>query len=178
MRLCDPARRDARASHNVRKERSTEHMTHRYMLAGSFDPFTIGHADLVRRALALCDELVIAVGYNERKVGWIPVDERVRALSKFYAAQPQVLVAKYSCLTVDFAKQQGVTCLLRGVRSVSDYDYEMQMADVNRELAGLDTLLLPAAPGLGHVSSSMVRELVHFGKDITPYLPQGLQYII
>lgn len=178
MRLCDPAARDMQHSHRTRENKSIGHMIHRFMLAGSFDPFTIGHADLARRALALCDELVIGVGYNERKAGWIPVDERVRALREYYAAQPQVSVEKYSCLTVDFARQHGITCLLRGVRSVSDYDYEMQMAEVNRALDSLDTLLLPAIPGLGHVSSSMVRELAHFGKDVTPYLPQGLHYII
>lgn len=150
----------------------------RFLLAGSFDPFTIGHADIARRALVLCDELVIGVGYNEHKAGWMPVDERVRALRQLYATEPSVRVEKYSCLSVDFARQQGITCIVRGVRNVTDFDYEMQMAEINRQLSGIDTLLLPATPQLGHVSSSMVRELQHFGKDITPYLPQGLNYII
>lgn len=153
-------------------------MTKRFLLAGSFDPFTIGHACLAQRALALCDELVIGIGYNEHKAGWIAVDERLRALRELYTHEPRVRVDKYSCLTVDFARQAGITCIVRGVRGAIDLDYEMQMAEVNRRLAGIDTLLLPAQPELAHVSSSLVRELAHFGKDIQPLLPAGLHYII
>lgn len=164
-------------SHRERIKEEEKSMARRFLLAGSFDPFTIGHADLVQRALTLCDELVIGVGFNERKTGWIPVDERVRALRQLYAGVPGVRVEKYSCLTVDFARQAGIGCLLRGVRNMADCDYEMQMAEVNRQLAGLETVMLPSSPQLAHVSSSMVRELAHFGKDVTPYLPQGLYYI-
>ncbi len=153
-------------------------MTKRFLLAGSFDPFTIGHADIARRAIALCDELIIGVGYNEYKAGWLPVDERVEALRRLYATEPTVRVEKYSCLTVDFAQEHGITCIVRGVRNATDLDYEMQIAEINRQLSGIDTLLLPADPRLAHVSSTMVRELLHFGKDFTPYLPQGLNYIL
>ena len=91
-------------------------MTKRFVLAGSFDPFTIGHADVAQRALALCDELVIGIGYNEHKTGWIPVEERLRAMRELYAHEPRVRVEKYSCLTVDFAQQTGACCIVRGVR--------------------------------------------------------------
>ena len=143
---------------------------------GSFDPFTKGHADLVARALQIFDQVVVAVGYNEHKPGWIPVQERVDALKALYANEPRVTVESYSCLTIDFAKQCGATAILRGIRTVADYEYEMQLADVNKQLSGIETLLLFANPQYSSVSSSMVRELTHFGKDIQPFLPIGLHY--
>ena len=153
---------------------STRHK--KVIFPGSFDPFTRGHADLVERGLQLFDEVVVAIGYNERKPGWIPVQERVDAIKAFYANEPRVIVDSYSCLTVDFAKQCGATAILRGIRTVTDYEYEMQLADVNKQLTGIETLLLFANPQLTAVSSSVVRELAHFGKDIKPFLPEGLHY--
>lgn len=143
---------------------------------GSFDPFTKGHADLVARALQIFDQVVVAIGYNEHKPGWIPVQERVDALKALYANEPRVTVESYTGLTVDFAKQCGAVAILRGIRSVKDYEYEMQLADVNKQLSGIETLLLFANPQYSSVSSSMVRELTHFGKDIQPFLPIGLHY--
>ena len=143
---------------------------------GSFDPFTKGHADLVARALQIFDQVVVAIGYNEHKPGWIPVQERVDALKALYANEPRVTVESYSCLTIDFAKQCGATAILRGIRTVADYEYEMQLADVNKQLSGIETLLLFANPQYSSVSSSMVRELTHFGKDIQPFLPIGIHY--
>ncbi len=146
------------------------------LFPGSFDPFTKGHADLVERALQLFDQVVVAIGFNEHKPGWIPVQERVDALRDLYANEPRVMVESYTGLTVDFAKQCGAMAILRGVRSVKDYEYEMQLADVNRQLTGIETLLLFANPQYSSVSSSMVRELAHFGKDIQSFLPEGLHY--
>lgn len=148
----------------------------RVLFPGSFDPFTKGHANLVERGLQLFDHVIIAVGYNENKPGWIPVQERVSALKALYANEPRVTVESYSCLTVDFTRQCGAKAILRGIRSVKDYEYEMQMADVNRQLSGIETILLFADPQLSAVSSSIVRELAHFGKDIKPFLPEGLHY--
>ena len=143
---------------------------------GSFDPFTKGHADLVARALQIFDQVVVAIGYNEHKPGWIPVQERVDALKGLYANEPRVTVESYSCLTIDFAKQCGATAILRGIRTVADYEYEMQLADVNKQLSGIETLLLFANPQYSSLSSSMVRELAHFGKDVQSFLPIGLHY--
>ena len=148
----------------------------RVLFPGSFDPFTKGHANLVERALQLFGYVIIGIGFNEQKPGWIPVEERVEALRNLYAHEPRVTVDSYSGLTVDFARQCGAAAILRGIRSVKDYEYEMQLADVNRQLTGIDTILLFAAPQLSSVSSSVVRELVHFGKDIRPFLPEGLDY--
>ena len=145
---------------------------------GSFDPFTIGHANLVERALKLFDQVIIAVGYNEQKAGWLPVEERVRALRKYYAAIPQIRVESYTGLTVDFALSMEARFILRGVRSVKDYEYELGIADINSRLADIETVVLLADPNISGISSSVVRELHNFGRDITPWLPLGLNYII
>lgn len=138
---------------------------------GSFDPFTLGHADIVKRALLLFDEIIIAVGYNEQKTGWMPVEERIRRIRQLYADEPCVRVESYTGLTVDFAKELGATAIIRGVRTAADFEYEMQMADVNRQLTGIETILLPASPQLASLSSSVCRELAHFGHDISSFLP-------
>ena len=143
----------------------------RGLLPGSFDPFTLGHADIVKRALELFDELVIAVGYNEQKSGWMPVEERVATIKKLYKDEPRVKVESYTGLTADFARKLGVTAIVRGVRTTADFEYEMQMADVNRRLTGIETILLPASPQLASLSSSIVRELAHFGHDVSKFLP-------
>jgi len=143
----------------------------RGLFPGSFDPFTKGHDDIVRRALGLFDEVIIGVGYNEQKPGWMSVEERVAAIRKLYADEPRVTVVSYTGLTADFAKEHGATAIVRGVRTMADYEYEMQMADVNRQLTGIETVFLPASPELASLSSSLVRELAHFGRDISAFLP-------
>lgn len=153
-------------------------MNKKVIFPGSFDPFTIGHANLVERAARLFDEVIIAVGYNEQKKGWLPVEERVRALREYYSAMPQVRVESYTGLTVDFAQSQGARFILRGVRSVKDYEYELGIADINARLADVETVVLLADPTISGISSSVVRELHRFGRDITPWLPQGLDYRI
>lgn len=145
---------------------------------GSFDPFTLGHADLVERGLRLFDNIVVAVGYNEQKSGWIPVEERVRALQEFYAHEPRIEVISYTGLTVDAARRTACSCILRGVRSTKDYEYELDIADINHRLSGLETVVLFADPHLSSLSSSVVRELSHFGRDIREWLPANLNYRI
>lgn len=132
----------------------------------------------MERAVRLFDEVIIAVGYNEQKKGWLPVEERVRALRGYYSAMPQVRVESYTGLTVDFAQSQGARFILRGVRSVKDYEYELGIADINARLADVETVVLLADPTISGISSSVVRELHRFGRDITPWLPQGLDYRI
>jgi pantetheine-phosphate adenylyltransferase len=145
---------------------------------GSFDPFTIGHANLVDRAQKLFDQVIIAIGYNEQKAGWLPIDERVRALKELYKDNPRIIVEKYTGLTVDFAQSIGSRFILRGVRSVKDYEYELGIADINARLADVETVVLLADPTISGISSSVVRELFHFGRDINPWLPLGLNYKI
>lgn len=148
------------------------------LFPGSFDPFTSGHANLVERALAIFDQVVIGIGYNIAKPGWIPVAERVRALREFYMAEPRVKVISYDRLTVDAAREQGTRFILRGVRSIQDYEYELRLADTNRQIEGIETVILFSDIRYGHLSSSMVRELHHFGRDIMQFLPKGLKYNI
>ncbi len=143
------------------------------LFPGSFDPFTLGHADLVKRALRFFDQVVVAVGVNEIKPGWIPVAQRVEALKDFYREEPRVHVDQYTGLTIDFAASIGATAILRGLRSVKDYEYELQMADVNRQLSGIETVILFADPEFAAISSSVVRELAAFGHDISAFLPEG-----
>lgn len=144
---------------------------------GSFDPFTRGHADIVKRGLQLFDHIVIAVGQNEQKQSWIPVEERVRALRELYRNEPRISVEHYNTLTVDFARKCNARFILRGVRTHKDYEYEMGMADVNRQLAeDIETVVLFSDPSLANISSSVVREVAHFGRDIQQWLPEGLNY--
>lgn len=143
----------------------------RGLFPGSFDPFTLGHADIVRRALLLFDEIVIAVGYNEQKKGWLSVEERVATIKKLFADEPRITVESYTDLTVDFARECGATAIVRGVRTTADFEYEVQMADVNRQLSGIETILLPASPQFASLSSTVCRELAHFHHDISEFLP-------
>ena len=141
------------------------------IFVGSFDPFTIGHDAIVRRALPLFDRLVIGVGYNERKQYMYSQDERIRSISRLYANDPRVAVKVYNDLTIDFARREGAQYIIKGERSVKDVEDERAQADINRPRGGIDTLLLYAAPDMASVSSSLVRELIHFGKDVSDFLP-------
>ena len=108
---------------------------------------------------------------NENKTGWMPVEERVNVIRKLYADESRVKVESYTGLTADFAKEHGITAIVRGVRTTADFEFEMQLADVNRQLTGIETILLPATPQLASLTSSIVRELAHFGHDISAFLP-------
>lgn len=138
---------------------------------GTFDPFTIGHASLVERALPLCSRLVIALGYNPAKSSASTVDARVATIRGYYASEPRVSVVSYTGLTVDLCHELGATWMLRGVRSVADFEYERNLADINRRIGGVETMLLFTLPELSCISSSMLRELSAHGRDITPFLP-------
>lgn len=138
---------------------------------GSFDPMTTGHLALLRRALPLFDRIVVAVGINTEKKGFMPVDERVEHIRMAVAAMPKVEVTTYSCLTTDLCRQLGASFILRGVRDATDFAYEQKIADINRLIApDIETVILLADPSSAIISSSMVRELAAFGKDINKYL--------
>ncbi len=138
----------------------------RALFAGSFNPFTIGHADIVERGLALFDEVVIAIGDNQDKPS-VDIDVCVQTIRDIYKDDARVRVEVYHTLTVDYAKQIGACALLRGVRSIVDFEYERQMADANRALAGIETVVLFTRPELGYVSSSLVRDLKKHGADVS-----------
>ena len=142
------------------------------LFPGTFDPFTVGHFDIVQRALTFTDEIIIAVGVNELKHTLTELDERLAAIRELYADEPRVSVAAYDGLTTDFARSVGAQFILRGVRNISDFEYERNMADINRHLTGIETVLLFSSPDLAYISSSMVRELIHLGKPVDEFLPQ------
>jgi len=142
---------------------------------GSFDPFTLGHHSIVKRALTFVDEIIIGIGINEGKQCLMSVEKRVESICKLYAAEPRVKVMAYSGLTVDFASEQGATFIVRGIRTVKDFEYEESIADVNRRLSGIETVFLFTEPELTSVSSSIVRELLHYGKDVSAFLPEGME---
>ena len=147
-------------------------MMHTAAFTGSFDPFTIGHDDIVRRALLLFERIVIGIGYNEHKQYMEPAEERCRRISSYYEDEPRVEVMTFNDLAIDFCQRIGVRFIVKGVRSLKDFEYEREQAELNRRLGGVETLLLLADPSLACVSSSAVRELAHFGQDIQPFLPK------
>lgn len=139
--------------------------------AGTFDPFTLGHASVVERALGLFDRVVIGVGINAEKVNADDVHTRVEDLREIYGYEPRVEIEAYSDLTCDAARRCGCTHLLRGVRSVADFEYERNLADANRELSGLETVILYTLPQHSFISSSLVRDLRRHGRDVSEFLP-------
>lgn len=141
------------------------------LFAGSFDPFTMGHHRIVMRALALFDRVIVAIGRNVGKDAMLTADERLNAICRVYAAEPRVSVCIYEGLTTDLARNLDACCLLRGVRSVKDFEYERDLADVNLRVLGVDTCLLFSEPEYASLSSSMVRELMRYGKDVSALLP-------
>ncbi len=146
------------------------------IFVGSFNPFTIGHDSVVRRALGLFDRLVIGVvGDQVHKPDLPSADERIKAISSIYIDEPKIEVKAYYGLAVDFARQEGAHYIIKGVRSVKDFEYEREQADINRQIAGIETILLYSEPAHSSVSSTMVRELQHFGVDVTPFLPSKNQ---
>lgn len=141
------------------------------LFPGSFDPFTLGHLSVLQRALPLFDRVIIVVGINTAKPGAHSPDERIQEIQHIIASHPQVSVIAWEGLTVDLARREGAQYIIRGARTAADFDYEYNLATINRELAGIETIIIPTLPTLAHVSSSLVRELNHFGHDTTPYLP-------
>ena len=143
------------------------------IFVGSFNPFTVGHDSIVRRALPLFDRLVIGVvGDQVHKPGMPSAEERIKAIAELYADDPAIEVKPYYGLAVEFARAENAHFIVKGVRSAKDFEYEREQADVNRQLSGVETILLYAEPQLSSISSTMVRELQHFGVDISTFLPK------
>ena len=153
---------------------STDNNKRIALFPGTFDPFTIGHESLVRRGLALVDEIVISIGVNEAKKTFFSLESRIDAIRQFYRNEPRVKVMSYDKLTIDFAKEVNASFILRGIRTVNDFEYEKNIADVNRDLSGIETFVLFTEPEHTHISSSIVRELLRYGKDISQFIPKGM----
>ena len=148
----------------------------RALFPGTFDPYTIGHDSIVRRALTFMDEIVISVvDCNISKNTLFPLEKRVNMIKQVYKDERSIKVMSYSNLTVDFAKEVGAEFIIRGVRTVTDFEYEQNMAEVNKRQSGIETILLFTEPELAYVTSTNVREMLAFGKDVSEFLPKGLK---
>ena len=139
---------------------------------GSFDPVTNGHVDVFARASALADEVVVAVLVNPSKAGLFPIDERMEILREVVAPFPNVRVDAFHGLLVDYCRDHSIKAIVKGLRAVSDFDYELQMAQMNYRLAGVETLFISTNPLYSFLSSSLVKEIAKFGGDVTGLVPQ------
>ena len=142
---------------------------------GSFDPFTRGHANIVEQALQLFDHVVIAIGDNVGKRSLLSLTNRLRLIRRLYENNPKVSCVAYSTLTGELAEEMGAGAIIRGVRNSIDFEYERTMAQTNKRLfPGITTVILLTPPELNDVSSSTVRELLQFGRDVTEFMPEGI----
>lgn len=146
-------------------------MTRTALFAGSFDPFTKGHHALLLRALPMFDKIIVAIGTNSSKSCMFTLEERVAAIERLFADEGRIEVRTYGNLTMDFAKEMGANVLLRGVRNIKDFEYEREIADMNLRLGGIETMLLISEPEYSSISSSVVKELIRYGKDVSSLLP-------
>jgi pantetheine-phosphate adenylyltransferase len=145
------------------------------LFPGSFDPFTNGHLDVVRRGLGLFDEVIIAIGTNSSKQRYLPIDWIMPQLEALFADEPRVSVRSYRGLTTDFARETGARYLLRGLRNTLDFEYENAIAQANRHLSpDLETVFLLTSPMLAAVSSTIIREIHRFGGEVAPFVPFAL----
>lgn len=142
---------------------------------GSFDPFTRGHANIVEQALQLFDHVVIAIGDNVGKRSLLSLTNRLRLIRRLYENNPKVSCVAYSTLTGELAEEMGAGAIIRGVRNSIDFEYERTMAQTNKRLfPGITTVILLTPPELNDVSSSTVRELLQFGRDVKEFMPEGI----
>ena len=146
----------------------------RAVCPGSFDPVTNGHVDVITRAAGLYDELVVAVLVNPGKAGFFGVDERMDLLRESVADLSNVTVDSFQGLLVDYCTAHDIPVIVKGLRAVSDFEYELQMAQMNRELADVETLFVPTAPQVGHLSSSLVKQIATFGGDVSRLVPKAV----
>ncbi|MEV4318383.1 pantetheine-phosphate adenylyltransferase [Actinocrispum sp. NPDC049592] len=143
----------------------------RAVYPGSYDPVTNGHLDIIERAAQVFDEVVIAVMINKSKQTLFTVEERTDMLREVTAHLPGVRVDSWHGLLVQYCEQHGIKAIVKGLRAVSDFDYELQMAQMNQQLSGIDTLFMPTSPAYSFLSSSLVKEVAKYGGDVTHLLP-------
>lgn len=138
---------------------------------GTFNPFTIGHLDILKRALAIFDKVIVAIGINAKKTPAADAQTRLSQVNDAIKNIPNTEAIIYDGLTVDAAKQVGAIAIVRGIRSCTDFEYERNLADINRRISGLETVMIAADPAVASLSSSVVRELDSYGVDTTAFLP-------
>lgn len=147
----------------------------RAIFPGTFDPFTIGHYSIVLRGLTFFDEIVIGIGLNQAKKTLFSVEKRLDIIQQAFKDEPRIKVASYNSLTVDFALSVKADFVLRGLRSVGDFEYERTVADANRKLTGIETVILFTEAKYSYISSTVTRDLISYGKDISDFLPPNVK---
>ena len=146
----------------------------RAVCPGSFDPITFGHLDIVERASSIFDEVVIAVMVNQTKKTLFTVEERMEMTKEVTSKFPNVKVDSWSGLLVDYCKKNDISIIVKGLRAVTDFDYELQMSQINLQLQGVETLFISTAPAHSFLSSSLVKEIASHGGDVSSYIPAVL----
>jgi pantetheine-phosphate adenylyltransferase len=146
----------------------------RAVCPGSFDPVTHGHLDVIERMSPLFDEVVVAVGVNPAKNRMFEAEERIEMIREATSALPNIVVDTFSGLLVDFCQARGIRVIVKGLRAVSDFDYELQMGQMNHSLAGVETLFIPTNPLYSFLSSSLVKEVATYGGDVSGLVPDGV----
>src|SRR6056300_224731 len=148
----------------------------RFVFPGSFDPITIGHQEIIERALNFCDELIIAVGENNDKKQLFSLEDRMQYIIKANKNNPKVIVQSYKGLTIDFCKKVKANALVRGLRNPADFEFEKSIAQINRKLSGIDTIFFLTSAENAFVSSSIVREIMTHGGDYSSLVPRSVRY--
>jgi len=147
----------------------------RYVFPGSFDPITLGHQDIILRALPMCDELIIAVGENLNKKYLFSLKERLDFINKTHGHEPKIKVESFQGLTINFCKAVNATAIIRGLRNPADFEFEKSVAQVNRRLSGIETLFLLTAADYSYISSSIVREIINNNGDYSSLVPDAVK---
>ena len=151
-------------------------MKHVALFPGSFDPFTAGHLNILRRALTMFDEVVVAVGINQDKPGFFSMEKRLDIIRQATRGMSGVSVIQYDCLTIDACRQRDIHHIVRGVRNMIDFETERSIADANRRLApDIETIIIPTAQEFAHISSSAVRDILKHGGDYSAFIPEGVK---
>lgn len=146
------------------------------LFPGSFDPFTAGHLNILRRALTMFDEVVVAVGINQDKRGFFDMDKRLSIIRQATAGMAGVRIIQYENLTIDTCRQLGIRHIVRGVRNMIDFETERSISDANRRLAPeIETIIIPTAQEFAHISSSAVRDILKHGGDYSAFIPEGVE---
>jgi pantetheine-phosphate adenylyltransferase len=150
-------------------------MKHVAFFPGSFDPFTAGHLNILRRALTMFDEVVVAVGINQDKPGFFSMEKRLDIIRQATQGMEGVTITQYENLTIEACRQMGIHHIVRGVRNMIDFETERSIADANRRLAPeIETIIIPTAQEFAHISSSAVRDILRHGGDLSTFVPEGV----
>lgn len=148
------------------------------LFPGTFDPFTLGHASVVRRGLAIFDRIVIAIGVNEAKQTYYTMEERLEQIRACFVGEDRVEVTTYEGMTVECAREHDAIAILRGVRSLTDFEYERLLSDINLKISGIDTVCVFTEPELASIQSNVVRDLLKHHQDVRAFVPKEMARLL